>query len=320
LTKYFSNPWSKQPRIISGYWTTRNQLAFGRSGCKDFRSIFDFYRYRQFQETVLAVDDLVTTWHNPPKLWKRAKEHPCVLQITGFGSGPTGTSVTNTTIPKFEKLLCTIHQEFFANKSLRKLTRARAGITQNAKLYVPHSEGFMNKLRDDAERKLIGSIDGFASSRNQVHKYEHMANGLLGKYSASDLEQKLADVDTYDINALRGMLRHLGLDDPGRPNEIRSAYIERLVFYDHSPREGCIGVDFDGTSVDVQVYEGMPLHDFICAALNAQHERVKAKLEPLVRRNQDVTKRNFDMLVGDPVRCSSFVQCSVARTDVCCIC
>lgn len=306
--------------MTSGFWTTRNQLAFGNSGCKDFRSIFDFHRFPQFQETVLAVDDLVQTWNNPPKLWKRTGEQPCVLQITGFASGPAGASVGgNSTLSRFEKLLDTIHAEFFLNESLRAPAGHTAGgITENAQLYVPRTPGFMNNHRDDVERKLFNPMDRVPPSpHRQIHKHEQMARELLGKFSTRQIEQELKDASRYDLDTLRDMLAFLGLnynvkpehlENPRDQDEIRGKRIEKLVFYSQDPRKGSIRVAFDDTAVDVDVYEGMPMHDFIHSALKALKECFKAKLEPLVKAAQRGGKRSFDLLVGDPVRYRSHTQ------------
>lgn len=294
-------------RVTSGYWTTRNQLAFGISGCKDFRSIFGFYRFQQFQETAIAVDDLVQTWNNSPMLWKRVKEKPCVLQIAGFGCGPTGTSVANNTISRFEQLLCRMHDEFFANECLRKSSQTIAGITQNAELYIPRGAGFMNNLRDTVERKMIGSIQAAPPSpSHRQSKYEIMAGELIDMHSSGLLKKELASSShKYDNETLGKMLYHLGLNatvNSREPNEIRNMYIDRFIFYCQKPRESRIKVYFGATFADIDMYEGMPMHDFIRAALDKLHSCIKAKLEPLVLGQEHNTKRNFNMLVADPVR------------------
>lgn len=287
--------------MTSGYWTTRNELAFGVSGCKDFRSIFDFHRFPQFQETVLAVDDLVQTWNNAPKLWKRAAEHPCVLQITGFGTGPTGTSRTNTTMTRFEQLLIKIHEGFFGNESLKN---APVGITENSRLYVPREPGFMIRLRDDVERQLFKTMGSIPLSPSRhLDRHEKLARHLLD--SCNSVNDVRAELAKYDAESLGGVLRHLGLDDKVSSDDEKAAYIDRLLFYCQDPRKAHISVAFEDSSADIAAYEGMPLHDFIHSALNTLRKSIRAKLEPLVKQANGNGQRNFDVLAADPVRCSS---------------
>jgi hypothetical protein len=152
-----------------------------------------------------------------------------------------------------------------------------------------------------------------------------MARELLDKFSTRQIEQELKDASNaskYDWVTLRDMLYFLGLNynvkpehlkNPKDPDEIRGKCIEKLVFYSQDPRKDSIRVAFDDTHVNVNVYEGMPMHDFIHSALDALKDSVKAKLEPLVKeaqRNgaQRGGKRSFDLLVGDPVRYRSHTQ------------
>ena len=98
LQRYFG------ARITSGRWTTSDQLCFGLSGCKDFRSIFDFHRYPQYQEMVVAVDGRDFTQGNQFSFKHSKLKRDVYAEVVIFckhaGSQQSGGTIYYQQLPK----------------------------------------------------------------------------------------------------------------------------------------------------------------------------------------------------------------------------
>lgn len=293
LIKYFG------PRVTSGYWTTREELAFGTSGYKDFRSIFDFQRYSQYQEMVLAVDDMTTTWDNAVKLWRRVHEKPCVLQIRGYADNSTRMSQSNDTVSQFHEMLLKVHELFFDNEKLHKDKNAGLRIlTMNTELHEARTPGFMMRCCAAAEKQLT---PGAAAETPRLQGEKKLV-GDLKQALADDDRSGVAELmkvlqgkplsELFEVVRLLGLTTRLVRDEDGatiwrassrgysiRPvpqnlghDQVRRIWIERVkAVYQTEPAQFELQVHFTNPDVHkarlIKVSVGMSMHDFLHNAI-----------------------------------------------------
>jgi hypothetical protein len=127
---YFHDGDRSRIRIVSSFWTRR---MFGgphdSSGRKDFRNIFSFYRYRECQGVVAALDDNEHIWTStvssaadPTR--RKERQTMCIIQNTPFHGNSSGT-----TMASMKSIFDRTHGTFFAN--LKENNKQRRRINAN---------------------------------------------------------------------------------------------------------------------------------------------------------------------------------------------
>jgi len=108
-------------RIVSSMWTRpAGGGPTASTGRKDFRNIFSFYRYREWQGVVAALDDNEQVWLDSlnsaaDRSRQRENETICIIQNAKYQGHSRGT-----TIPTMRSIFDRTHQTFFDNLEANK--------------------------------------------------------------------------------------------------------------------------------------------------------------------------------------------------------